>query len=83
MRAETVAEDPEAIAQAHASAVTGACLAMGIRYAGSACPEARGTLLHYVNAFLKAKMAAPDPFSGVNTPFHFRKLAGLAAGVVT
>jgi len=41
---------------------------MGIRYAGSSSPEARKTLLHYVDIFLKAKMAAPDPFSGGHTP---------------
>jgi len=64
VRSEAQAEDPEAIAQAHASAVTGACLAMGIRYAGSSSPDAKKTLVHYVDMFLKAKMAAPDPFSG-------------------
>jgi hypothetical protein len=70
MRSEAQAEDPEAIAQAHASAVTGACLAMGIRFAGTSSPNAKKTLLHYVDSFLKEKMAAPDPFSGRSPPLE-------------
>lgn len=57
-------EDPEAVAQAQVHAVSGACLAMGIRYAGTANPEARKTLLDHVSMYLKWKMRAPDPFAG-------------------
>lgn len=57
-------EDPEAVAQAHVNAVTGACLSIGIRYAGTANRDACRTLTKYVEKFLKAKMQAPDPFSG-------------------
>lgn len=61
-------EDPEAVAQAHANTVTGACLSIGVRYAGTADPQAQATLTRYVEKFLRAKMDAPDPFSGSLLP---------------
>ena len=60
----TFEEDPEAVAQAHINAVTGACLAMGIRYAGTGDRQARAVLTRHALAFMEAKMKAPDPFSG-------------------
>ena len=57
-------EDTEAIAQAHVNAVAGACLAVGIKYAGSANAAACGLLTHYCGYFQRAKHAAPDSYSG-------------------
>lgn len=68
--AEAEVEDPEAIAQAHVNAISGACLAMGIRFAGTGNNAATSTLLKYVEAYLKMKMQAPDPFTG--RPLSYR-----------
>ncbi|KAK9819157.1 hypothetical protein WJX81_007920 [Elliptochloris bilobata] len=57
-------EDAKAIAQAHINAVAGACLAVGIKYAGSANAAACGLLTHYCAYFQRAKHAAPDSMSG-------------------
>lgn len=57
-------EDPEASAQAHINAVAGACLAMGMRFAGTADPAAKETLLRTVTTYLNHKMQAPDPNTG-------------------
>ena len=57
-------EDGEAVAQAHVNAVAGACLAMGMRFAGTGDAQAKATLLDYVTTYLKHKMQAPDPFTG-------------------
>lgn len=56
--------DLEAMGQAHISAVAGACLSIGIKFAGSADAAAEGVLRHYVLYFLKAKQQAPDSASG-------------------
>ena len=56
--------DTEAAAQAHINALAGACLALGIKFAGTANPDARDLLHSYVLYFLSAKQAAPDPVSG-------------------
>lgn len=56
--------DLEAVGQAHISAVAGACLSIGIKYAGSADAAAEGVLRHYVLYFLKARLQAPDASSG-------------------
>ena len=56
--------DLEAIGQAHISAVAGACLAIGIKFAGSASAAAEQVLRHYVLYFLKAKQQAPDSSTG-------------------
>jgi anaphase-promoting complex subunit 1 len=56
--------DVEALAQAHVNAVAGACLAMGIKYAGSANSGAQATLHEYAAYLLKAKNTAPDSSSG-------------------
>ena len=85
--------DTEAAAQAHINALAGACLALGIKYAGTAHPDARGLLHNYVLYFLSAKQGAPDPVSGEpaemqqNSHVHFPLIvfvvqaaaAGLAA----
>lgn len=60
--------DLEALAQAHVSAVTGACLALGIRYAGSANPAARIVLTEKLRDMLVAKNAAPDSSGGEHLP---------------
>lgn len=52
------------MAQAHVNAVAGACLAVGIRYAGSGNAQAKATLLELVTTYLSYKMRAPDPFAG-------------------
>ncbi len=56
--------DLEALAQAHVNALTGACLALGIKYAGSSSPAARLTLTSMVRYMLEAKNAAPDSSGG-------------------
>ena len=57
-------EDGEAVAQAHVNAVAGACLAIGVRYAGTGSTQAKATLFEHVTAYLGHKMQAPDPFAG-------------------
>ena len=61
-------EDTEAVAQAHIYAVSGACLAMGIRYAGTGSDSAREVLHSYVMYFFNAKLQAPDPSQGGLAP---------------
>jgi anaphase-promoting complex subunit 1 len=56
--------DVEALAQAHINALAGACLAMGIKHAGSANPSAQATLHDFATYLLQAKNAAPDSSSG-------------------
>ena len=56
--------DSEAAAQAHINAVSGACLALGIKYAGTASQAAVDLLHRYVMYLLTSKQAAPDPVSG-------------------
>lgn len=56
--------DLEAIGQAHISAVAGACLSIGIKFAGSGNAAAEQVLRHYVLYFLKAKQQAPDSSTG-------------------
>ena len=57
-------EDPEAVMQAHINALTGALLAIGIKYAGTAHLGAQRILTEHVKTFTKAKIKAPDPHSG-------------------
>lgn len=56
--------DTEAAAQAHINALAGACLALGIKFAGTGDDRARALLHNYVLYFLSAKQRAPDPVSG-------------------
>lgn len=56
--------DTEAAAQAHINALAGACLALGIKFAGTGNVAARDLLHNYVLYFLSAKQIAPDPVSG-------------------
>ena len=56
--------DLEAMGQAHISAVAGACLSIGIKFAGSADAAAERVLRHYVLYFLNARQQAPDSASG-------------------
>ena len=56
--------DAEALAAAHVNAVAGACLAIGLRYAGSADTAAQALLAEQAAALLRAKEAAPDPSFG-------------------
>ena len=58
------AVDVEALAQAHINAVSGACLAMGVKYAGSANSGAQAVLHEYATYLLQAKNVAPDSTSG-------------------
>ncbi len=52
--------DWEAVAQAHIHAVAGACLGMGIRFAGTGNAKAASVLRAHTIAFLEAKRTAPD-----------------------
>lgn len=50
--------------QAHAAVVAGACLAVGLRHAGSANARAEALLRHHIQYFLAAKQRAPEPGTG-------------------
>ncbi|PSC69420.1 anaphase-promoting complex subunit 1 isoform X2 isoform B [Micractinium conductrix] len=63
--------DYEALAQAHTSVVAGACLAVGIRFAGSANAQAEALLRRYALYFLSAKQRAPEP--GTGQPAYINK----------
>ena len=52
--------DWQALGQAHIAVVAGACLALGVRHAGSASAEAEGVLRHYLLYLLEAKRQAPE-----------------------
>ena len=56
--------DAEALAQAHVHALTGACLAMGLRFAGTGDARAQVVLQSHAVSFLRAKSTAPDPATG-------------------
>ena len=56
--------DVEALGQAHINAVAGACLSIGIKFAGSANAAAEQVLRHYVLYFLKAKLQDTDSSQG-------------------
>ena len=74
-------EDAEALAQAHVNAVAGACLALGIKFAGSANAAACGLLTHYCGYFQAAKARAPDASSGTPAatgPYHALPLSARA-----
>lgn len=50
--------------QAHCAVVAGACLAVGIRFAGSCNGRAEALLRKYCLHFLAAKQRAPEPGTG-------------------
>lgn len=56
--------DYEALTQAHCCCLAGACLAVGIRFAGSANARAEALLSRYARHFLAAKQRAPEPGVG-------------------
>lgn len=67
--------DYEALTQAHCCCLAGACLAVGIRFAGSANARAEALLSRYARHFLSAKQRAPEPGVGEQG----RGAGGLAA----
>lgn len=48
----------------------GACLAVGLKYAGTGDSSARGTLYNFVVEFLKLKKDVPDPIAGSDISHH-------------
>eukprot|EP00899_Mesostigma_viride_P028297 jgi/Mesvir1/8652/Mv02596-RA.1 len=78
-----VAVDVGAVVQTHVHIMAGACLAMGIRYAGTAHEPARDTLLEYAHMLIRMKRAAPavlqDPPvpGGLTKPSSFVDKASL------
>jgi hypothetical protein len=48
--------------------IAGACLALGIKFAGSANSGARAVLTEYLHYMLTAKNDAPDGFGGQSLP---------------
>ncbi|KAI3425098.1 hypothetical protein D9Q98_008476 [Chlorella vulgaris] len=60
--------DYEALTQAHCCCLAGACLAVGIRFAGSANARAEALLSRYARHFLSAKQRAPEPGVGAPSP---------------
>ena len=60
--------DHEALAQAHVNAITGACMAIGIKHAGTGSAAAQALLSDYILYLLDAKNAAMDSLSGACRP---------------
>ena len=60
--------DHEALAQAHVNAITGACMAIGIKHAGTGSAAAQALLSDYILYLLDAKNAAMDSLSGAWCP---------------
>ncbi|KAL4443950.1 hypothetical protein ABPG75_011687 [Micractinium tetrahymenae] len=56
--------DYEALTQAHCAVLAGACLAVGIRFAGSCNARAEELLRKYCSYFMAAKQRAPEPGAG-------------------
>ena len=52
--------DFEAVLQAHMNTLAGACMALGLKYAGSADQAAQETLAQACRRFLKLKQGAPE-----------------------
>lgn len=57
-------QSPLACLQAHTACVAGACLAVGIRFAGSANARAEALLRRHAQQFLAAKQRVPEPGTG-------------------
>uniref|UniRef100_A0A1D2AC28 Uncharacterized protein n=1 Tax=Auxenochlorella protothecoides TaxID=3075 RepID=A0A1D2AC28_AUXPR len=53
-------EDAEAVCQAHISCIAGACLAVGLRHAGSCSAAAAGLLRSRLEGLLRLKAAIPE-----------------------
>ncbi len=58
---------PGVCLQAHCQVVAGACLAVGIRYAGSCNAPAQALLRKYLLYFVNAKQGVPEPGAGGQT----------------
>jgi anaphase-promoting complex subunit 1 len=71
--------DYEALTQSHCACVAGACLAVGLRYAGSANARAEALLRAQAHAFLAAKQRASEPGTG---GWRWGRRGGVAAGMV-
>lgn len=65
--ARVASMDWEAVTLAHINAVTGACLALGIRYAGSGNAAAAKLLRAHILTFLENKKLVPDATQGKRT----------------
>ena len=67
--------DREALAQAHVHALAGACMALGLRFAGTADASARDALRGMLSRFLslKAAAAAGEPCGGWWTVRRWRR----------
>ncbi|CAG4961366.1 unnamed protein product [Colias eurytheme] len=73
--------DYEAMNQAYCNIIAGACFALGLRYAGSGCEEARDTALHFVRRLDAAWAGAPD-LAGAATLEATCCVCLLAAGMI-
>ena len=62
--ARVASKDWEAVTLAHINGVTGACLALGIRYAGSGNAAAAELLRAHILTFLENKKLVPDATQG-------------------
>lgn len=64
--------DLEALAQAHVNILAGACLSIGLRYAGTASAEAQQSIRHYALYFMNEKRAAV-PHGAAENPNNRRQ----------
>lgn len=80
----------ESVGQTHAAVLAGACLALGLRYAGTACAPAAATITRYLEYFARRKAATPAQQAGAPPPLGADRAAlescvgvcALALGVV-
>jgi anaphase-promoting complex subunit 1 len=67
--------------QAHCYAIAGACMAMGMRFAGTGDQEAGSTLTTYLKYFVLSKQTAPEPGSASPGLFNREVLETCAGNV--
>ncbi|XP_068629420.1 anaphase-promoting complex subunit 1 [Battus philenor] len=73
--------DYEAMNQAYCNIISGACFALGLRFAGSGDEDARDAVLHYVNLFLGSRRRLAD-LAGASTLETCLCVCLLAAGMI-
>eukprot|EP00051_Salpingoeca_urceolata_P024505 m.431764 g.431764 ORF g.431764 m.431764 type:complete len:228 (-) comp20243_c11_seq4:28-711(-) len=62
-----VSVDEQTFRQSYANAVAGACLAIALRFAGSADSEAVDTLFHFINVFSSTRLGKGGEVAGRST----------------
>lgn len=75
--------DLQAVVQAHCFCIAGACLALGIRYAGTQDKAAASSLRKFVLYFLQSKKEASEPGSSTPSLVNRATLESCVAFVAT